>query len=134
MDVVVTLALKYTAPAHPAYHGLAAWVAEGDAAGMPDSGQVYQYSLAGRPATRPNVQPGDRVYVVHNQHLIGYALLTRLVQSTYRRNLYFLERGGGAVAVTIDEAIPGFHGWCYRWWDRAVERPFPDWHTVGRGR
>lgn len=38
-------------------------------------------------------------------------------------------RKGGAVACTIDEPIPGFRGLRKRWWDRAIERPFPEWKT-----
>ena len=34
-------------------------------------------------------------------------------------------------ALTVGEPIRGFQGWRYRWWDRADERPFPDWQTAG---
>jgi hypothetical protein len=40
---------------------------------------------------------------------------------------YALVRHGDAVAVTIDEFVRGFRGWRYRWWNRDIETPFPDW-------
>ena len=36
-------------------------------------------------------------------------------------------RRGGAVAVTIDQPIPGFQGLRKPWWKREDERPFPNW-------
>jgi len=33
----------------------------------------------------------------------------------------------GPEAVRIEEPIRGFRGFRYRWWDREVEKPFPDW-------
>ena len=35
----------------------------------------------------------------------------------------------GTWACTIDEPISGFRGLRKRWWDRSIERPFPDWRT-----
>jgi hypothetical protein len=29
----------------------------------------------------------------------------------------------------VDEQVPGFMGFRYRWWDRSIEVPFPDWRT-----
>jgi hypothetical protein len=40
---------------------------------------------------------------------------------------YGLVRHGGAVAVTIPDAVRGFQGWRYRWWPLEREIPFPDW-------
>ena len=111
-DLVVTLPLSF---------GLGRWIAEGDQAGEPWSGEEWGFSLGG---ARPDIAPGERVYVVHNLLLRGYAPLTRLVRDEGR---WVLCRGGDAVAVTIDEQIVGFRGWRRRWWDRSAERPFPDW-------
>lgn len=73
----------------------------------------------------PIMKRGERVYVVYNGKLRGYAPLGRIEPDGPRR--FALVRHGGAVAVTIDEEIRGFRGWRYRWWDRAKERPFPEW-------
>jgi hypothetical protein len=64
---------------------------------------------------------------VFNGRLRGFAPLVRIQHEGGRR--YSLVRAGGAVAVTIAERIPGFRGFRYRWWDRSLERPFPDWRT-----
>ena len=117
-DVVVTV---------PKWFGLDTWIAEGDAAGEPWSGQLWDFYLWGSP---PTIGVGDRVYVVYNGKLRGYAPLTKIIiPKTFlaRDQRYSLQRGGDAVAVTIDEPIRGFRGFRYRWWDRSLERPFPDW-------
>lgn len=121
-DVVVTVPMTFTHPAAPGKRGLAAWVAEGDPAGEPWSGIEWEFTLGG---SRPPVSPGDRVYVVCEGRLRGYAPLIRCDCYDYRS--WVLVRGGGAVAVTIDERIKGFRGWRYRWWERNQEIPFPDW-------
>jgi hypothetical protein len=67
-----------------------------------------------------------RVYLVARGKLRGYV------------PLYCIDRGnqgyafvcrGEAVFVTIDQEIQGFGEWCYRWWKRADEKPFPAWRT-----
>jgi len=116
MDVVVTVPLSF---------GLDSWITEGDAAGDPDSGQLWAFSVGG---SRPDLVPGDRVYVVCSGRLRGYAPLVRLDWDIRRRRGELI-RGGGAVAVTVDFRIPGFRGWRYRWWPRDQERPFPDWRV-----
>ena len=113
-DVVVTV---------PKWFGFRYWVAEGDPPGTPESGTEWDFSTAGG---RPAIEVGERVYVVHNGLLRGYAPLTRLEWNGSRGA--FIRRGG-AVAVTIAEAIRGFRGWRYRWWERDVEIPFPDYAT-----
>lgn len=100
------------------------WLAEGDAAGERETGQEYDFFLGGH---EPDILPGDRVYVVCRGKLRGFAPLVRL-EPTQRG--FSLVRGGGAVAVTIDESVPGFRGFRYRWWDRAIEKPFPTWRTA----
>lgn len=126
-DIVVTMPLSFK---YGGLKGLAAWISEGDAAGDISNlttGREYCFTLSGN---RPPVKPGDRVYVVHNKHLIGYAPLVSL--ESYGNWNWGLIRGGGAVAVTIDEEIPGFQGWRYRWWGLQDERPFPEWRNCGR--
>jgi hypothetical protein len=115
-DVVVTL---------PKSFRLRRWIEEGDPAGDPESGQLYYWSIPHKAA----IAPGERVYVVYDRRLIGYAPLVRLVEwypiPGVRR--FYLVRRGGAVAVTIPERIPGFRGFRYRWWSREEEIPFPEW-------
>jgi hypothetical protein len=103
--------------------GLEDWIDEGDAAGEPWSGEYWDFGIGGG---KPDIKIGERVYVVYNRRLRGYAPLVDLVQDN-GRPYWYLVRGGGAVAVTIDEPIIGFRGWRRRWWDYAIERPFPDW-------
>src|SRR3990167_9316431 len=116
-DVVVTL---------PQSFGLVSWVIEGDAAGTPETGEEWDFSTAG---SRPDIMPGERVYVTYKGHLIGYAPLVRLDWSGYRGAFI---RKSGAVAVTIPETIRGFRGWRYRWWDREAERPYPEWLSIDK--
>lgn len=101
------------------------WIAEGDAAGEPASGEEWGYYMGG---AKPPVQPGDRVYIVACGALRGYAPLTRLVRYEGR---WVLCREAGAVAVTIPEPIKGFRGWRRRWWKREDEVPFPEWRHRG---
>lgn len=112
MDVVVTLPLG----------GLPRWIAEGDAVGEEESGDEWDWYCWGR---IPPMKPGDKVYVVHNRALRGYAPLVRIQR--YGHGSFSFVRKGGAVAVTIAEEIPGFRGWRERWWKREDEIPFPDW-------
>ena len=115
-DVVVTV---------PKSFGLDTWIAEGDAAGEPWSGQYWAYYLS----AVPNIKPGERVYVVCNGRLRGYAPLVQLKLAGLQRASArcALIRGGEAVAVTIPESIKGFMGFRYRWWDRETEVPFAEW-------
>jgi hypothetical protein len=115
-DVVVTVPLSF---------GLDIWIAEGDAAGEPWSGQEWDFYLGGSP---PAIMPGERVYVAYGGKLRGYAPLVRIDQTGPYR--YSLVRHGGAVAVTIPEPIRGFRGFRFRWWDTAAELPFPDWRKA----
>jgi len=102
-----------------------AWIAEGDAAGDRPTGTEWGFYLGG---PKPDVRPGDRVYVVSHGRLRGYAPLTRVVRQDGQ---WVLCRKAGAVAVTIDREIPGFRGFRYRDWDIAEEKSFPDWKTAG---
>jgi len=131
LDVVVTVPKAFTHPAAPGKKGLLAWIAEGDAAGDPDTGLLWEYSTYG---ASPKILSGERVYIVCENRLRGYAPLVdlrfypRYGRSAPQGTVVFVRRGG-AVAVTIPDKVVGFRGWKYRWWDRSVEIPFPDWKT-----
>lgn len=101
------------------------WIYEGDAVGEPATGEEWGFFLGG---SRPEMVAGDRVYVVAHGRLRGFAPLTRI--ATTPRGCA-LCRNHGAEAVTIAEPIQGFRGWRYRWWDRALEVPFPGWTLEG---
>lgn len=58
-DVVVTVPKDFHFDGQT---GLAGWIAEGDAAGEPESGVQWYFTLGGHP---PKIEPGERVYVVH---------------------------------------------------------------------
>jgi len=77
--------------------------------------------------SRPRIAPGERVYVVCEGRLRGYAPLVRMDRLGPR--YWELGRAGGAVAVTLSAGVQGFQGWRYRWWDRVIEIPFPEWKT-----
>ncbi len=116
------------------------WIAEGDPAGTPWSGVEWGWYLGGR---RPDIAPGDRLYVVAWGKVRGFAPVTGLqafdfdgqrwvdAHQARRVEQWCICRRGDAVAVTIPEHIPGFRGWRRRWWPREHECPFPDWQTFG---
>ena len=112
MDVVVTV---------PKSFGLERWASEGDAVGEEYTGEEWGFFMGGSP---PRMTPGDRVYIVCEGKLRGYAPLVR-IERTGRG--YALVRRGDAVAVTLAAPVRGFQGYRYRWWDRAEEIPFPKW-------
>ncbi len=121
-DVVVTVPKRFTHPASPGKKGLAAWLGEGDRPGEPWTGTEWAFSCG---FGVPDIDPGERVYVVCEGRLVGYAPLIRIdrldVQWGPMKTL--LIRGGGAVACTIDEPITGFMGFRYRWWKYEDEKP-----------
>lgn len=126
------------------------WIAEGDAAGDPYTGEEWGWYMGGR---QPPINAGDRLYVVAWGRLRGFAPVTRLRAHPVRLKdeplfenrwvtveprihvgdvlQWCICRRGNAQAVTIEEAIPGFRGWRKRWWPRETERTFPDWKTAG---
>lgn len=101
------------------------WLAEGDLAGQPWSGRLHAFPLG---LKRPKIAAGERVYVAARGRIRGYAPLVELKRNAEGR--WLLVRGGGAEAVTVDEAVPAFHGFRYRWWRLEDERPFPDWQAL----
>lgn len=113
MDIVVTL---------PKSFGLSEWIVEGDLPGEEWSGTEWHFYLGGHSPKK--IKSGDRVYVVYNGKLRGYSPLVKIVNYRYG---YALVRHNDAVAVTIDQYIEGFRGFRYRWWDREIEKPFPNW-------
>ncbi len=133
-DFVVTVPINFTHPDAPGLKGLDAWVAEGDAAGDPWSGQEWAFTSYG---VLPGCDVADsRLYIVCEDRLRGYSPITaiRYDQSRFRAGrapIAFI-RKGGAVAVTVRERIAGFRGYRRRWWERSDEVPFPDWKTADR--
>lgn len=125
-DVVVTVPINFRFAEAPNLRGLDAWCAEGDAAGSDDSGTLWRFTTSGG---LPNIQRGERVYVVCEDRLRGYSPLVSVRIEGRRIHLI---RGGSAVAMTIPGNITGFGGWRYRWWNREVEVPFPNWMTTDR--
>jgi len=102
----------------------AAWIAEGDAAGEPESGEEWAFYV-GR--CRPPIKV-ERLYIVAWNRLRGFAPVTEVVRTNRG---YAICRRGGAVAVTIAAPIEGFQSWRRRWWSLDEERPFPEWRTAG---
>lgn len=103
------------------------WIAEGDAAGDPEAGEEWSWFTKDRLALQ--IHRGDRFYVVAHGRLRGYAPVMRVDHQIFfgGDSRFAIIRKGGAVAVTVDEAIPGFRGLRRRWWNPASEKPFPDW-------
>lgn len=102
------------------------WIAEGDAAGEPESGQEYEWHTGSRLIAKIN--EGDRFYVVAHGRLRGWAP----VLSVHSDDSYpggFIVRGARAVACTLDAPVPGFRGLRQRWWPRESELPFPEWRA-----
>jgi hypothetical protein len=105
------------------------WLDEGDLPGEPDTGDTFHFWLA---SPLPEMQPGERVYIVAHGRLRGYAPLVAIERRCrLRPSVGCLVRRGGAVAVTIDRPIRGFQGFRYVDWDRSEEHEFPDWRTAG---
>lgn len=96
------------------------WIAEGDAAGDPETGEEWGWFTCSQAIRR--IKPGDRFYIVAHGRLRGWAPVTRVTPSAIRRQ-------GGAVACTIPWTIPSFRGLRLRWWSYEQEVPFPDWRT-----
>ena len=104
------------------------WIAEGDAAGLPESGEEWGWYTRDRLAR--TTRAGDRFYVVAHGLLRGWAPVVRVHDVG---DSFIICRKGNAVACTIADPIPGFRGLRTRWWPRFDEQPFPDWQTAGVG-
>lgn len=105
-----------------------AWLAEGDLPGEP--AKFRSHFWIKQPV--PDIDVGERVYIVAHGRLRGYAPLVGVeLTCSLRPERACLMREGGAVAVTIAEAVRGFMGWRTCWWKREDEVPFPDWKTEG---
>lgn len=101
------------------------WLAEGDLPGHPWSQMRSHFWIP--PQTLPDIKRGERVYIVAHGKLRGYAPLVAVEpMCAMRADRACLMRYGDAAAVTIAQPIRGFQGWRYRFWDRSVERPFPE--------
>lgn len=105
------------------------WIAEGDAAGEPETGETWGWYT--RHSRAAMIRPGDRFYVVAWYRLRGFAIVVSVGRTG--DGGWIIERRGGAVACTINEFIPGFRGLRDRWWDSDAEVPFSDWKTKGAG-
>jgi hypothetical protein len=109
------------------------WIAEGGLPGEAVPMDVHFYYTV--PTYPKRIRPGERVYVVSCGKLRGYSPLLSIhigrdpELGETLHPFIALVRQGGAVAVTIPEPIKGFQGYRYRWWDRSLEVPFPDWRT-----
>ena len=103
------------------------WVAEGDAAGDPETGEEWGWYT--RHSNAQLIRPGDRFYVVAHGRLRGYSPVTRVEDHSHKGGGWVICRRGGAVAVTIPSCIPGFRGLRQRWWRYVDEAPFPSWKT-----
>lgn len=117
------------------------WLDEGDIAGEPrgthhpsfkihedQDGMLEWHFYLGW--NRPNIEPGERVYIVSHGRLRGYSPLVR-VERDLNSGRYALVRHHDAKAVTIMEPITGFQGFKYRWWFPEQEYDFQDWQTAG---
>lgn len=113
------------------------WLTEGDLADGTEAPadweglSEYGYTF-GAGAHVPDIQIGERLYVVAHGKLRGYAPLREIDTENPERfggqpGGFALVRRGGAVAVTVGLDIRGFQGWRYRWWNTAAEVPFPEW-------
>ncbi|KKM63583.1 hypothetical protein LCGC14_1510020 [marine sediment metagenome] len=132
-DYVVTVPMTFTHPCAPGRRGLDAWIAEGDAAGDPETGKDWWFTTYG---VLPVFQGGCRLYIVCEGRLRGYAPITNIMFDESRMHdgkgpIAFVRRGGG-VAVTIDQTVRGFRGYRRRWWERSDEVAFPGWKTADR--
>ena len=98
------------------------WIAEGDAAGAPETGEEWGWYTGDRKAA--SMQPADRFYVVAHGKLRGWAPVVRIQRP---ESGFIICRRGGAVACTITQPIPGFRGLRFRWWKREDEQLFENW-------
>lgn len=101
------------------------WIAEGDAAGEPESGQEWGWYSHHRLIYECKV--GDRFYVVAHRRLRGYSIVTGFGIGELGGWRSCIIRKGNAVACTLDKRIQGFRGLRRVWWKREDEKRFPEW-------
>ncbi len=104
------------------------WIAEGDAAGEPETGQEWGFRMGevcNKP--KPPIESGEHLYIVAHDRVRGRAPVTRVCE---HNGWWMIGREGGAVAVTIPDLVPGFRGYRRRWWNSSLEVPFPEWKTA----
>ena len=98
------------------------WIAEGDAAGTPETGEEWGWYTGDRKAA--SMHHGDRFYVVAHGKLRGWA---PIVCVQHPGSGFIICRRGGAIACTIAQPILGFRGLRARWWKYEEEQPFDNW-------
>lgn len=77
LDYVVTVPKSFKHPDHPGLVGLAAWCAEGDSAGEPETGQDWWFTTYGNISRLVRCVPGtSRLYIVCNELVRGYSVIT----------------------------------------------------------
>lgn len=100
------------------------WIAEGDPAGSPWSGEEWGWYT--RDPLAATIEPGERFYVVAHGRLRGWAPVTKVERSAGGE--WIICRRGDAVACTLAGiVVPGFRGLRRRWWPREDEVAFQDW-------
>ncbi len=114
MDVVVTVPKSLWTE----------WIREGGLPGESWNGLEYHFWVS----SVPEISVAERVYIVAHGKLRGYSPLVRCERRCQLRpDRACLIRHNGAVPVTIKEAITGFRGYRYRWWNYSDEAPFSEW-------
>ena len=103
-----------------------AWLDEGACAGDPPASvdRALEFGFHLYRCERPPIGEGERLYIAAHGAIRGYAFVSAVAA---RRGTWVIFRYAPAVAVTIREFVPGFHGWRRIWWRRDAEAPFPDW-------
>jgi hypothetical protein len=106
------------------------WIAEGDPAGVPWSGEEWGWYT--RHSLAAEIKQGERFYVVAWGRLRGWAPVTRVARDA--GGGWIICREGHAVSCTLEEPVPGFRGLEKRWWRYEDERPFDDWQDANVGK
>lgn len=128
-DIVVTVAKTFTLPSAPGLKGLAAWIKGVLSTVEPLSFDYFCEHTIG--CARPQIAAAERVYILCEGRIRGFCPLIGIREVPHAgKNTFRLLLGAGGEAVTVPWDVNGFGGWCYRWWDRSDELPFPDWRTV----
>lgn len=89
-----------------------------------DSGKV-EFDLGYRVSGKWD--PGERCYIVAWGCVRLWMTLDRAGRDKYGRLILYLS--GPAMPVRTPERLRGFQGARRRWWDRCVEKLFPEWRA-----